>query len=161
MSETEEQQGQETEAPGEAPEAPETSAPEQPEPKPPEEESRFNRRIGALRAQLGTAARERDQMAARLAALEAQVRNGGQPAPPPDPQLEAAINQEADRRAEERRLQDRINSFHQAGRDAYPDWTQRCNELQGMGADAQIAALLVEMPEGHKIAARCTRTRMR
>jgi len=146
MSDDVEQQGVEAEAPTEAQEAPETAPQEQ------ETESRFNKRIGALRAQLGTAARERDEMAARVAALEQQMRDGGQPAAQPDPQLEAVINQEAERRAEARRVQDRINTFHEAGRNAYPDWSQRCTELQGMGADAMIAQLLVEMPDGHRVA---------
>ena len=137
-------------APSEAPDghAPETPAEEQPTEREKESESRFNKRIGYLRSQASQAARDRDELAARLANLEAQLRAGGQQQPDPQAQIQA----EAQRLAEQQRTQDRINSFHAAGRDAYPDWQQRCNDLQAMGADAQIAALLVEMQDGPKVA---------
>jgi hypothetical protein len=130
-------------------EAPETPAEEQPTEREKEQASRYDKRIGYLRSQATQAARDRDEMAARLAAIEMQLRAGGQAQPDPQQIIQA----EAQRLAEQQRTQDRINSFHSAGRDAYPDWQQRCNDLQAMGADAQIAALLVEMPDGHRIAA--------
>ena len=139
-------------APSEAPqEAP--AAEEQPSEREKEQATRFDRRIGYLRSQLTQAGRDRDELAQRLATLEAQVRAGGQPPQAPDPQLEAVIEQRAQAKAEQTRIQDRVNTFHEAGRSAFPDWQQRCTDLQALGADAQIAALLVEMPEGHRIAA--------
>ena len=57
---------------------------------------------------------------------------------------------EADARAEERLLTRR---FHEEGAAAFPDWKQRCDDLMKMGADAQIAKLLVDTPGGVKIAA--------
>jgi flagellar motility protein MotE (MotC chaperone) len=142
-------------APSEARETPvvETPAEEQPTEREKEAESHFNKRIGYLRAQVSQAARERDEVAARLAALEAQVRAGGQPQQQPDPQIQQIIQTEAQKLAEAQRTQERIATFHAAGRAAFPDWTERCNDLQAMGADAQIAALLVEMPDGPRIAA--------
>lgn len=130
-------------------EAPETPVEEQPTEREKEQASRYDKRIGYLRSQATQAARDRDELAARLAQIEAQLRAGGQQQQ--DPQQ--IIRAEAQRLADEQRLQERINTFHAAGRDAYPDWQQRCADLQAMGADAQIAALLVEMPEGPKVAA--------
>jgi hypothetical protein len=148
----------EPEAPAAAPEAPdshaaEALAEEQPTEREKEQASRYDKRIGYLRSQATQAARDRDEMAARLAALEAQVRGNVHPQQQIDPQVQALIEQEAQRRAEAQRTQERINTFHSAGRDAYPDWQQRCSDLQAMGADAQIAALLVEIPDGHRVAA--------
>ena len=153
MSETTEHTALEPEgaaAPSAAPDSPaaETPVEEQPTEREKEQASRYDKRIGYLRSQATQAARDRDEMAARLAALEAQVRGNVHPQ-----HVQALIEQEAQRRAEAQRTQERINTFHSAGRDAYPDWQQRCSDLQAMGADAQIAALLVEIPDGHRVAA--------
>jgi hypothetical protein len=153
MSETEQTTAPEPEATTAPPDAPETPAAEQPTEREQEQQTRFEKRIGYLRSQATQAARDRDEMAARLAALEQHVRTGGQPQQQPDPVIQQAIQAEAGRLAEAQRTQDRIGTFHTAGRDAYPDWQQRCSDLQAMGADAQIAALLIEIPDGHKVAA--------
>jgi hypothetical protein len=47
----------------------------------------------------------------------------------------------------------RTETFHNQGQAAFPDWKQRCDDLVKMGADANFAQLLVEMPEGVKVAA--------
>jgi hypothetical protein len=47
----------------------------------------------------------------------------------------------------------RTERFHEQGQSAYGDWKQRCDDLVAMGADAGMAALLVEMPDGVKVAA--------
>jgi hypothetical protein len=157
MSETEQTTAPEPEATTAPPDAPETPAPEdhgaQPTEREQEQQTRFEKRIGYLRSQATQAARDRDEMAARLAALEQHVRTGGQPQQQPDPVIQQAIQAEAGRLADAQRTQERIGTFHAAGRDAYPDWQQRCSDLQAMGADAQIAALLVEIPDGHRVAA--------
>lgn len=137
-------------APAEPPAPGEEGA--QPSEREKEAQARFDKRIGYLRSQLSASQRDRDQFAQRLATLEAQMR-GGQQQQAIDPQLQQVIEQEADRRAAAQRTQDRITTFHEAGRAAYADWTERCNDLQAMGADAEIAALLVDMPEGHRVAA--------
>src|SRR5262249_21248769 len=62
----------------------------------------------------------------------------------------ARIEREADARAEERLL---IRRFHEEGAQAFPDWRQRCNDLEKLGADPGFAKLLVEMPGGVRIAA--------
>jgi hypothetical protein len=133
--------------------APETPAEEQPSEREKEQESRFTKRIGTLRAQLTQAGRDREELAARLASIEAQIRANGQTIQQADPATQQVINAEAQRIAEAQRTQDRVQGFHSAGRDAYPDWQQRCTDLQAMGADSQIAALLVEIQDGHRVAA--------
>lgn len=116
---------------------------------PDEGRARFDRRLGVFRAQVTQLARERDQFAARLAALE-QGRVAGQPQV--DPQLQAYIEQQAEQLAERKLTDSRVKSFHEAGAQRYPDWQQRCTDLQAMGADSQFAQLLVKMPEGAKVA---------
>jgi hypothetical protein len=153
MSETDPNTALDPDAPDTPSEAPETPAEEQPSEREKEAASRYDKRIGYLRSQATQAARDRDELAARLAALEAQIRSGGQPPPQVDPQIQQAVQAEARRMTEAERTQERIQAFHAAGREAYPDWNQRCSDLQGMGADAQIAALLVEMEGGVKVAA--------
>lgn len=118
--------------------------------KSPEPESRFDRRLGVMRAQVGMLQRERDQIAARLAALE-QGRVQGQQ-PQLDPQLEAFIEQRADEKAQQKIEQAGVRTFHEQGSQRYPDWQQRCTDLQNMGADAGFAKLLVKMPDGAKVA---------
>jgi hypothetical protein len=161
MSETEQQPGGEPPPPEPQEASPEPrEPPPQPEPGPAREaaederQSRYDKRLGLMRAQLSSAARERDEMAARLAALEQHMRqNGGQAPVPPDVQVQEHIRQEAQKLAEQERTKERIAAFHDAGRTEYPDWQRRCEDLQAMGVDAQIAALLVEMPSGAKVAA--------
>jgi hypothetical protein len=47
----------------------------------------------------------------------------------------------------------RTETFHQQGAAAYGDWKQKCDDLVAMGADPGFAQLLVEMPDGVKVAA--------
>jgi len=92
-------------------------------------------------------------MAARLAALEQRTQPQQQSQQVQlDPQVQQLIDQAAERKLEETRTRERVQAFHDAGSEQYPDWQKRCQDLQAMGADAQIAALLVEMPDGHRIA---------
>jgi hypothetical protein len=153
MSETTEQIPPEEQQPAPAPaEAPET--PSQTEP-PPHEDHQA-RRWARMTTRISAMQRERDEFAQRLAQAEAHIRQMSgqhQPQPPPDPQLEAYIEQRSQQKAAAQRTQERIQTFHEAGRTAYPDWSQRCNDLQAMGADPGFAELLVEMPQGHKVAA--------
>jgi hypothetical protein len=152
MSETEQTTALEPEGATAAPEAPETPAAEQ-QPEPSEHETRLSKRIGFLTSRAAQAERARDEMAARLNMLEQHVRSGGQPPPQVDPQFQQIVEQRAGQLSEAQRMQDKINAFHAAGREAYPDWRQQCDDLQAMGADPQIAQLLVEMPNGPQVVA--------
>jgi len=154
MSETtEEQPGGVPETP---PPEPQEAPPAPPDPPPAKEageaEDPVERRIARLTARLSSAARERDEFAARLAALE-QYQRTQAPQQPVDAQFEQAVEARAQQKSQADRMQEKVRTFHETGAAEYPDWRQRCTDLQAMGADSQIAELLVEMPGGAKIAA--------
>lgn len=107
-----------------------------------------SKRISRLTARYAQTARERDQLAARIAQLEAQQRRGDMTA-----DQQTAVRAEAEQLINERDTQRAIDEFHERGRETYPDWRQRCEALMAMGADAPLSQLLVEMEDGHKIAA--------
>src|SRR5215472_14225836 len=130
---------------------PEQETPPAP-PERPHEEDQQARRIARMSARMASMARERDEMAQRLASLEAQARAAAPPQPPPDPQLQAAVRAEAQQISAAERFEEKKAAFHQAGREAYPDWEQRMSELQGLGA-VPISSMFLELPNGHRVAA--------
>ena len=153
MSETTETEG--TPAPEPAPTpVPDTPAPDTPEaPEPTPEEQRAardkeDRRIAQLRARLGAAEREQARQAAELAFYREQA----QRAPQAEETPEQRYQRERAQIRTEVEAQIRTETFHQQGAAAYGDWKQRCDDLVKMGADAGMAALLVEMPDGVKVA---------
>lgn len=115
-----------------------------------EQKARGDRRFATLTAKLAAAERVQTQQAAEL---EFWRRSQAQPQPgqPPTPeqqqeQLRAQIRSEESAKV-------RAEMFHTAGRDAFPDWQTRCDDLVAMGADANFAQLLIEMPGGVQVAA--------
>lgn len=121
----------------------------EPEPKPeapPEAERRYHR----LTARLNTLSRERDELAARLVQLE-QARQ--QQPGPMDPNVQAHIQAEAQRLVAAQARNEHIRTFHEKGAETYPDWEQKTSNLMAMGADPGFAELLIELPQGHKVAA--------
>jgi hypothetical protein len=152
MSETTETpEGTPTPEPEPAP-VPDTPAPdtEEPEPTPPRREAdEEGRRVAQLRARLGAAERERE---AQRAELEFYRRQMQQQAPAEETPEQRYMRERATIRAEVEQ-QIRTERFHEQGQSAYGDWKQRCDDLVAMGADAGMAALLVEMPDGVKVAA--------
>ncbi len=110
--------------------------------------SRADRRIAAMSARL----------AAQGAELDALRRERNQPPRQPEamPQtpeeLERLVNQRAEQIATARAAQERAERFHEAGRKAHADWTERCQSLMQMGADAGMAEMLIEMPDGARVA---------
>jgi len=134
-------------APSEAPETP------TPEEQAAAQQSALEKRVATMSARMGNLGRERDELRARVAQLEAGLRTQQPGQQQLDPQIAAAIQQQAQVISAGERTQEKIRSFHAAGKEAYPDWTQRCDDLQAMGADPQFAELLVEMDQGHKVAA--------
>src|SRR5215472_14169345 len=122
-------------APSEAPETP------SPEEQAAAQQSALEKRVATMSARMGNLGRERDELRARVAQLEAGLRT------------QQPSQQQAQQISAGERTQEKIRSFHAAGKEAYPDWAQRCDDLQAMGADPQFAELLVEMDQGHKVAA--------
>jgi hypothetical protein len=126
---------------------PEAEAPEQTQREADEAREKEDRRIAQLRARLGAAERERDRNAAELEVLRRM-------APPPAEETPEQRNmrERATIRAEVE-AQIRTERFHEQGQSAYGDWKQKCDDLVAMGADPSFAQLLVEMPDGVKVAA--------
>ena len=158
MSETTEHPAPEPErepAPATTPAPESTPAPDDaPEPTPEEEaerKSRGDRRFAAITAKLSAAERLYAQKEAEAAYWRQQVAQGGQQQAEETPEQRIArIEREADARAEQKLLTQR---FHDEGGAQYPDWQQKTRELIDMGADAEIARLLVAMPGGVRVAA--------
>jgi len=104
-------------------------------------------RIARLTSRYAGKAREAEELAARVAQLEAGNRT------PQDADFEKAVEAATEQRLAARHAKERADAFHEAGRAAYPDWQDRCSALVAMGADAQMSSLLVEMKDGAKVAA--------
>jgi len=129
--------------------APETDAPEQTEEeKQQQAQAKEDRRIAQLRARLGAAEREQARQAAEL---DFYRRQAAAQAPTEDTPEQAAMRQRAEVRAEVE-AQIRTERFHEQGASEFGDWKQRCDDLVKMGADSGFAQLLVEMPDGVKVA---------
>jgi hypothetical protein len=107
-----------------------------------------DRRLAALRARLGAAERVQTQQAAELEFYRRQAvaQPQGEETPEQRYQRErVAIRAEVE-------AQIRTERFHEQGATEFTDWKQRCDDLVKMGADAGFAQLLVEMPDGVRVA---------
>jgi len=129
--------------------APEPEAPEQTPEEQKDARDKEDRRIAQLRARLGAAERERE---AQRAELEVYRRQAQQQAPAEETPEQQYQRVRAQIRGEVE-AQLRQEAFHAQGNAAFPDWRQRCDDLMAMGADAGLAQLLIEMPEGVRVAA--------
>lgn len=152
MSETTEQpEGTPAPEPQPAP-APEP-APDTPEQEPAREaeeaREKEDRRIAQLRARLGAAERERE---AQRAELEVYRRMQAQQ-PPGQETPEQRYQREHAQMRDQVMREIRAERFHEEGRAAYRDWTQRTQDLIEMGADSGMGDLLIEMPGGVRVAA--------
>ena len=144
---------------GTPPEPQPTPAPEPtPQPEPSEDtpqreadeaRDKEDRRIAQLRARLGAAEREREQQRAELEHYRRQAQQYA-PAEETPEQALARIEREADARAEAKIAAKR---FHEEGHAQYRDWGQKTQDLIDMGADPNMASLLIEMPGGVRVAA--------
>lgn len=160
MSETTEPDGkpapepEPTPTPGTGPAGAPESTPETDEPAPAKEaeeerQSRGDRRFAELTARLSAAERREQQREQELAFYRQQA----QQQPPADETPEQRYHRERAAIRAEVETQIRTETFHNQGQAAFPDWKQRCDDLVKMGADANFAQLLVEMPDGVKVAA--------
>jgi hypothetical protein len=154
MSETTEHPAPEPEREPASTPAPEsTPAPDaEPAEQTPEEEqqreSRGDRRFAAITAKLSAAERIQAQQAAELEFYRRQAQ--AMPAADETPEQRYHREREAIRADVETQL--RTERFHEQGATEFGDWKQRCDELVKMGADANFAQLLVEMPDGVRVA---------
>ncbi len=132
---------------------PDAEPPAEPAPKPEktaEEKARErdNRRYAQAQAARYAEKARADQLEARLRELENPAQ---QQQPPGIVRQEDLPRMYEEMRAKER-TQERVDTFHQAGQAAYPDWAERCQNLMQMGADENFSVLLVETPDGAKVA---------
>lgn len=141
-----------TQPPGGAPDAADTTPDPQETPEQAAEriEKATQRRFAKLTA----------KVAAQAAVIERL--NSGQPNQPQpqrqvDPQLtpeqQAYVDQRVAAEVAHRTTQQRAQAFHDQGRSQYPDWEERTKSLIQMGADGQFAELLIEIPNGARVAA--------
>lgn len=151
MSDTNPQQDEElrpTPSPSAEPPPTEAAEPQQEH----EEQRPEDRRWARLTARFSTVSRERDELAQRVAQLEQSRQQAASGQQPPSPELQQYIQQEAQKLAAAQVRQDREQAFHTAAYAAYPDWEERRHNLVAMGADAELAELLVETPNGARLA---------
>lgn len=129
--------------------AADTETPAEPEkPKP----SREDRRFASLSARLTAGEQERARLQAENEHYRRQI--NPQPERPITPDdIPRIVEERVAAAVAQREAQSRVESFHKAGQAAYPDWQERCQSLMQMGADGPMSELLVEMPEGAKVAA--------
>lgn len=151
MSETIEEPGQSVPIEPE-PKPAETPAEQQPEREKTPEELGLERRVNRLTSRVSLTTRENEELKQQLAQLRQAQQQAATGQQQPSPELQQYIQQEAQRIAQAERLEERKRDFHAAGQAAYEDWQERCQNLMAMGADAGLAALLVETPNGAKLA---------
>jgi hypothetical protein len=108
-------------------------------------QSRGDRRYAELSARLAAQAAELELL--RSASRQPQLGD-----PNLTPQQQAWLDQRVAQEVQRKATQERAERFHEAGRAQYPDWKERCADLMEMGADSQIAELLLELPDGAKVA---------
>ena len=108
-----------------------------------------DRRIARLVAQRHAQDRENERLRAENERLRSATQQYEPQQETPE-QAYARIEREAEARAEAKIAARR---FHEEGRAAYRDWGQRTQDLIDMGADPNMASLLIEMPGGVRVAA--------
>ena len=76
-------------------------------------------------------------------------------APPAPAELDRIVEERARALIEQRETQGRTEAAIAAGNAAYPDFTERCNELAAMGAadNPAFMSTIWKIPEGHKVIA--------
>ena len=110
------------------------------------------RRIAAMSARIAAGEQERARLASELEALRQRT------APPPATALITAddipriVEERVAAELAARQSQERRERFHEAGYAAFKDWDDRCNSLVAMGADPGFASLLLEVPDGARVA---------
>lgn len=111
------------------------------------------KRIGRLTARLAAKDAAIQAMEARLAEIERRAGPKEPDRPLTQDELPKVIEARVAEELAKREVATKVASFHEAGKAAYPDWQDRCAALMEMGADPAFAELLIDMPDGAKLAA--------
>jgi hypothetical protein len=142
-------------APEPEPESPPAKPGETPEGDTPEEPklSGTDKRLAKLTARLSAGEAERAQLRAELDRIRR-----GEPVQQPQaaqipPEWRPVIDRAVAQQVEQLQLEAKMQAFHAAGRAEHADWNDMCKSLIDMGADTPLSMLLVDMPQGHKVAA--------
>jgi hypothetical protein len=114
---------------------------------------RGDRRLAVLAAQSRAAQEQLARQSAELEDLRRRVGSTQPEQPQIPPEWQPILDREVEARVAARAAQQAREAFHAAGRAAHADWKERCDSLIEMGADARFAELLVETPDGHRVAA--------
>lgn len=125
---------------------------ETPKPKEGDETDPAAKRIARLTAKLSAESAARRALEARWQASEMN-RNANPAEGGLAPEAQRLAEQRAEQLYQQRVANEKVNSFHEAGKTAYTDWQEKCAALIEMGGDAQFADLLVDMPDGARVAA--------
>lgn len=141
----------EPDKPADEPEKP--AEPAKPEKTPEEKRAEAeDRRYRTLYAQRYAEKARADAAEAARADLQERIRQLENPNQPQPPDIDKLVAERAEALVQQREGQARITDFHTAGQAAYPDWESRCKDLMEMGADAGLSHLLVELPDGARVA---------
>lgn len=111
-----------------------------------------DKRLARLTARITAGEAERAQLRAELDRMRRGEQVPQQPVEIP-PEWQPILEREVEARAAAREAQRGVQAFHAAGRAEHADWPQLCQSLIDMGADPGFSQILVETPNGHKIAA--------
>jgi hypothetical protein len=140
----------------------EKQQPEEPtEDKPEKKTPWFVERIAKQREELARERQQREELNARLAALEQQQQGQQNPDQqqqrmPSQAELQQMVRAEATRIAEAQAYQSKLVSFDNAGRKDFPDFVDRCNTIASLGAaeNPVFMQAVTSMDDGHQVVAR-------
>jgi hypothetical protein len=139
----------------------EKQQPEEPtEDKPEKKTPWFVERIAKQREELARERQQREELNARLAAMEQQFQGQQNPDQqqqrmPSQAELQQMVRAEATRIAEAQAYQSKLVSFDNAGRKDFPDFVDRCNTIASLGAaeNPVFMQAVTSMDDGHKVVA--------
>jgi hypothetical protein len=140
----------------------EKQQPEEPtEDKPEKKTPWFVERIAKQREELARERQQREELNARLAAMEQQFQGQQNPDQqqqrmPSQAELQQMVRAEATRIAEAQAYQSKLVSFDNAGRKDFPDFVDRCNTIASLGAaeNPVFMQAVTSMDDGHQVVAR-------
>jgi hypothetical protein len=158
--------GKEQPAEDAAPAEEQTNAEKQPSEEPTEDKPEkktpwFVERIAKQREELARERQQREELNARLAALEQQQQGQQNPdqqqqqRPPTEAELQKMVWDKAAQIAEAQAYQSKLVSFDNAGRKDFPDFVDRCNTIASLGAaeNPVFMQAVTSMDDGHKVVA--------
>lgn len=112
---------------------------------------RASKRIGQLMKKLSVSQQEAEQLRRQIQHI--QARPNGEPGQQLDEAAVQRLRAQWDAEQATKVWQERRDAFHEQGARQYRDWQERCDSLMAMGADDEIANVLLEMEHGTRVVA--------